>query len=69
MPPEQAAQLTSLHVEHHVRLGFAGYSVFLTTDYFPAFAANARLARQIASGQVGSPCSTAEMLPQEAGVG
>lgn len=53
MPPEQAAQLTDLHVEHHLRLGFAGYSVFLTPDYFAAFARHPRLAKRIASGQVG----------------
>ena len=52
MPPEQAAQLTALHVEHHLRLGFAGYSVFLTPDYFAAFARHPRLAQHVASGQV-----------------
>ncbi len=52
MPPEQAAQLTALHVEHHLRLGFAGYSVFLTPDYFAAFARHPRLALDVASGEV-----------------
>ena len=53
VPPEQAAQLTNLHVEHHVRLGFEGYSVFLAPDYLAAFVRHPRLAPRIESGQVG----------------
>ena len=53
MPPEQAAQLTHLHVDHHVRLGFEGYSVFLAPEYLAAFARHPRLAPRIESGQVG----------------
>ena len=53
MPPERAAQLTHLHVEHHLRLGFAGYSVFLAPDYFAAFVQHPRLSQRILSGQVG----------------